>query len=139
MPSSVTSGFTADKALFPGHPSFRRMLTAPEGPLLPVLSMDMVLGGTATAPHGAPHCRGGQSRSTLLLEETTLHLLNYFFFQQPEHLSNSLSNCISGYWRCMHQGSNHIINIVICLGSRVIHAEVIAVLGVTVFKSLVLD
>lgn len=110
-----------------------------KGPCCPCSPWTWCWGGTATAPHGAPHCRGGQSRSTLLLEETALHLLNYFFFQQPEHLSNSLSNCISGYWRCMHQGSNHIINIVICLGSRVIHAEVIAVLGVTVFKSLVLD
>lgn len=39
----------------------------------------------------------------------------------------------------MHQGLNHIINIAMCLGSRVTHTEVIAVLGITVFKSLVLD
>lgn len=59
MPSSVTSGFTADKALFPGHPSFRRMLTAPEGPLLPVLSMDMVLGGDSdSSPRGTTLPRG---------------------------------------------------------------------------------
>lgn len=39
----------------------------------------------------------------------------------------------------MHRGLNHIIDVVMCLESRVAHTEVIAVLGVTVFRSLVLD
>lgn len=80
----------------------------------------------------------GRSHSTTLLLEEVPSAAE-LFSQRPEPLSNSLSNCISGYWRCMHQGLNHIINIGMCPGSRVTHTEVIAALGITVFKSLVLD